>query len=140
MCHWGFGNFMLANELFANTLPRLNTGILINKNLRRKLYWRFKVTSVRFFSSDFNWLSYELNNFIFKVLYWVIFYWCYIKAEKNYSTLTAPCEKFKVLTLQLCNFVATSTRSRFPVKLICCISFGSTSSACYLFKSIAISL
>ena len=33
---------------------------------------------------------------------------------------------------------AFSSPARFPVKLICCISFGSTSVACYLHKSIAI--
>ena len=32
------------------------------------------------------------------------------------------------------------SRSRFPVKLICSIAFGSASSACYLLKSIEISL
>ena len=30
--------------------------------------------------------------------------------------------------------------SRFPVRLICCIAFGSASSACCLLKSIAIIL
>ena len=30
--------------------------------------------------------------------------------------------------------------SRFPVKLICCIAFGSASSACDLLRSIAITL
>ena len=28
--------------------------------------------------------------------------------------------------------------SKFPVKLTCCIAFGSASSACYLLKSVAI--
>ena len=32
------------------------------------------------------------------------------------------------------------SRSRFTVKLICCIAFGLASSACCLLKSIAISL
>ena len=36
------------------------------------------------------------------------------------------------------NIVTTSDRSRFPVKLICCIVFGSASSASYLLKSIVI--
>ena len=31
-------------------------------------------------------------------------------------------------------------RPRFPVKLICCIAFGSTSSFCSLLKSFAVSL
>ena len=33
--------------------------------------------------------------------------------------------------------VAPVGRSRFPVKLICCIAFVSASSACYLLKSTA---
>ena len=35
---------------------------------------------------------------------------------------------------------AFSSRTRFSVKLICCIAFGSASSAFYLLKSIAIIL
>ena len=42
----------------------------------------FKVISVPFFMPDFNWLSSELDNFTFKVLYWVILYWYYIKQNK----------------------------------------------------------
>ena len=38
------------------------------------------------------------------------------------------------------NIVVYSGQSRFPVKLICCIAFGSTSNACCLLKSIAINL
>ena len=33
-----------------------------------------------------------------------------------------------------------SLSSRFPVKLICCIVFGSAASVCYLLKSIAVIL
>ena len=36
--------------------------------------------------------------------------------------------------------VVFPTRSRFSVKLICCIVFGSASSACCLMKSIAMIL
>ena len=35
---------------------------------------------------------------------------------------------------------AIGYRARFPIKLICCIAFGSASSACCLLKSIAIIL
>ena len=42
----------------------------------------FKVTLVLFFIPDFNWLSYKLDNFTFKVIYWVILYWYYMKTNK----------------------------------------------------------
>ena len=42
---------------------------------------RFKVTSVPFFTPDFNLMSCELDKFIFNVLYWVISYQYYIKAN-----------------------------------------------------------
>ena len=35
------------------------------------------------------------------------------------------------------NMIVSSARSRFPIKLICCIAFGSTSNACCLLESIA---
>lgn len=38
------------------------------------------------------------------------------------------------------NITVFSVWSRFPVELIYCIAFGSASSACYLLKSIAITL
>ena len=38
------------------------------------------------------------------------------------------------------NIVAPATRSKFPVKVICCTTFGSASSAYCLIKSIAIIL
>ena len=38
------------------------------------------------------------------------------------------------------NIFEPSALSRFPVKLICCIDFGLTSSFCCLLKSIAINL
>ena len=53
--------------------------MLVNNNLCRKLFSLletltifeeiFKVTSVTFFTLSFNLLSYELDNFTFKVLY-----------------------------------------------------------------------
>ena len=61
--------------------------------------------------------------------------------EHTYITLTFPCEKFKMVSFTssiMKNIVAFPSRSRFAVKLICCIVFGSTSSACCLLKSIAI--
>ena len=38
------------------------------------------------------------------------------------------------------NIVGFPPQSRFPVKLTCCIAFGSASSACSLLKAIAIVL
>ena len=38
------------------------------------------------------------------------------------------------------SIAAPSDLSRFPVKLICCIAFGSAPSLCCLIKSIAINL
>ena len=57
-----------------------------------------------------------------------------------YDTFTASCEKSKMLYFgssirkDIAVF-ASPFRSRFPVKLICCIVFGSASSACCFFKS-----
>ena len=78
----------------------------------------------------------ELDNFMFKVLY--------IEQNKNvehiHNTFTILCEKSKTVYFAssvMKNIVAPSARSRFPVKLICCIAFGSASSYCYLLKSSA---
>ena len=38
------------------------------------------------------------------------------------------------------NIAAPLSRSRCPVKLICCFAFGSALSACFLHKSIEINL
>ena len=49
-----------------------------------------------------------------------------------------PCEKSKIVSFPssvMKNIVPLF--SRFPVKLICYIAFGSASSACFLLKSIA---
>ena len=51
---------------------------------------------------------------------------------KIYNTLTAPCEKSKIISFAfsiLKNIVAPSSQSRFPVKLIFCIAFVLPSSA-----------
>ena len=102
---------------------------------------RFKVTSVSFFIPDFNLLNWELDNFTLKLLYWVILYWYYIKAKQICNTLTVPCKKSKIVSFasSVMKRIVTSW-SRFPVKLICCIAFGSASSAFCLLKSIAIVL
>ena len=63
--------------------------------------------------------------------------------ENIYNTFTVPYEKSKMVSIAypiLKNIVAPSAQSKFPVKLICCIAFGLTSSACCLLKSIDIIL
>ena len=63
--------------------------------------------------------------------------------EHIHNTLTVPCEKSKMVSfasLIMKNIVAPAAQSRFPVKLICCIAFGSASSGSCLVKSIAIIL
>ena len=61
----------------------------------------------------------------------------------NYNTLTIPCEKSKTVSFAssiIKNIIAPLSRYRFPVKLICCIAFGSAPSASCLLKPIAIIL
>ena len=51
------------------------------------------------------------------------------------------CEKPKTISFAssiMKNIVAPLSQPRFPVKLICCIAFGSASNACCLLKSIAV--
>ena len=75
---WVFENFILADERFAKALRIFETFVSVNNSLLEKLVSslefpvkfdeRFKVTSVPFFILDFNILSWELDNFTFKVL------------------------------------------------------------------------
>ena len=60
-----------------------------------------------------------------------------------YHTLTAPCEKSKIVSFTsatMKNTAASPGWSRFPVKVICCIAFGSASSVIFILQSVAISL
>ena len=76
---WIFDNLPLADQLFAWDLWRFKTSVLVNYDLCRKLVSslelaitfdeRFKATLVPFFIPNFNLLSYQLDNFTFKVLY-----------------------------------------------------------------------
>ena len=66
---------------------------------------------------------------MFKVLYWVILYWYFIKTKQNYNTLIVLREKSKIVSIAssvikdvtVLSFTS-STRFRFPVELICCIA------------------
>ena len=95
LCNWVFDSFILAEELFAEALQSLETCVLVDNNLSRKLFPLlelpktfdeiFKVTSVPFLNPDYIFLIWELDNLIvFKVqsvIYWVILYWCQIKSQ-----------------------------------------------------------
>ena len=80
-----FESFILAGESFAKALRIFETCGLVNNNLCGKpvsslelpikFDERFKGTSVPFFISDFNLLSYELEKFTLNVLYRVILYY-----------------------------------------------------------------
>ena len=63
--------------------------------------------------------------------------------EHIHNTFTVPCEKSKTVSFassMMKNIVAPAAGSKFPVRLICCIAFGSASSTFYLLKSTAILL
>ena len=50
-----------------------------------------------------------------------------------HNTFTVPCEKSKIVSFAssiMKQIVAPSSRSRFPVKWICCVAFGSASTGC----------
>ena len=88
---WVFDHFKLAHEPFAKFLWHLETCVLANNNLWGKLFsllespttfdQSFKVTSVPFFIPDFNLLNYKLDHFTFRMLYWVILFWYFVKTK-----------------------------------------------------------
>ena len=63
LCNWVFDNFILAEEPFAKALRSFETCVLVNNNLRRKLFSSlesqttfdesFRITPVPFFICDF---------------------------------------------------------------------------------------
>ena len=102
---WVFDNFILADALFAKALWNLETCLSANNNSCGTLVLllelpiifdeRFKSYFRATFIPDFNLLSSELDNFTFRLLYWVILYWYCIRAKKIHNTLTVPWEKSK---------------------------------------------
>ena len=72
-------NFTSASKLFARTLQISGTCLSVSNNLCGNLVWslewpikfdeKFRIFSVAFFVSDFNILSYALDNFNFKLLF-----------------------------------------------------------------------
>ena len=118
LCNWVFESFTLAEELFAKALPSLETCVLVNNDLWKKLF--LSLESRTTFDEKF-----KVTVVPFLILH----------------TFTVPCEISKTVSLAFSivkNIIACC--SRFPVKLICYIAFRSESSACCLLKSIAIIL
>ena len=70
--NWVFEHFILVDEPFAKALQDFETSVAVIDNLCGKL--DSKLLQFRFFIPDFNLLSCKLDNFTFKVLYWVILY------------------------------------------------------------------
>ena len=126
----------------------------------------FKVSSAPFYIPDFKLLSSELDNFILTI---ESFYIDIILKQNKiveqgvrseilqsdtlatrtkwyneiHNTLTVPNQKSKIASFNssvMKNIDLLFSLSRFPIKLICCIAFGSVSSACCFLKSIAIIL
>ena len=61
--------------------------------------------------------------------------------DNIHNTLTVSCEKSKMFSFTssiMKNLTQLFAPLRFPVKLICCVAFGSASIACCLLKSIGI--
>ena len=114
-------------------------------NYSQKLYKALKLvyqlimfTSAPFIVPDFNLLSCKLDKCTFKLLYWVILYWYYIKAKQIYNTLTVPCEKSRMVSVDFSimkNIAVIPSWSRFSVKLNCYIDFGLTFSVLVYFIS-----
>ena len=76
---WAFDNFILADKLFAQALQSLENCLSVSNNLRGKLVStlespitfdeRFKVTLAPFFTTNFDILCYELDNFMLSHLH-----------------------------------------------------------------------
>ena len=63
--------------------------------------------------------------------------------EHIHNTFIVPCERSKMVSFAssiIKSIVVFPYWSGFAANLICCIAFGSASSACYSLKSIAIIL
>ena len=124
--------------------------------ITKNMWWSFQNYFSTIFIEDFNLLSCELDIYTFKVLYWVILYQYYIGTKLHcrdlHNVFTVPCQKSKIVSFSSSitkNIIVLTVKiyteafrplSRFPVKLIYCIAFGSASTACCLLKSITIIL
>ena len=102
--------------------------IIFDDNLR--------VIPVEFFVAYFS-LSYsESDNYIFAMWYSVISTNTTIKyqtkfIERVYNAFIVPFENSKIISSIMKYIVVFPAHSRFPVKLICWIAFGSGSRVCF---------
>ena len=119
-----FDNLTSADKLFAkiykylklvNQLasPSARTSFLLNV-IPMKFDDSIQVTPVAFSVAGFNFSSFDLENFIFKVLHWVILYCYYIRLKQiheiPHKTLTVLCKNPKefILLLQEWNISSNS--------------------------------
>ena len=75
LCNWVFDNFVLANEPFQKFYEALKfvcEKVFSSLESPTTFDEILKVTSVLFFIPYFHLLSCKLDNFTFKVLYWVV--------------------------------------------------------------------
>ena len=142
--NWVCDNFIFVEELFAKALRSFENNLSLkyfpSLESQARFDEMFKAISVPLFIYL---LSFKLDNFMFKVLYWVILFWYKISLNKIYNTFTVPCEKSKMVSFAssiMNNIVVFLSRSRFAVKLIFFIAVGSASSACCLLRSTAVIL
>ena len=95
-----------------------------------------RVTFTAFFVADFNLLNRKFDDFKFSL--------CRLISNKFaarvYNTFTFLYEKYRIVSLtssKIKSKILFPALSRFPIRLVCCIAFGSASSASCLLKSIA---
>ena len=121
----------------------------------KNFYWYFKLLRysfhlylISFFIAGFNLLSYELESFTSKLLYWaffkiyIIFKWNKITIVLQFlvKSKNEKCKMVFYASSRMKNIVIFRAWSRFPVKLTCYVTFGSVSSSCCIPKSIDIVL
>ena len=130
-----FYNFISVGK--SKALQSFDTCLSFSNNLSGKLVFLLDSAShlmIILKLLQFTFYSW-VNNFIF-------YYWFDIILNQNiYNTLTIPCEKIKIVSFNssiMRNIVVFFSQSRFPVKVMCCITFGLEPSACRLLKFIAI--
>ena len=130
-------------------MQRLETCLSVNGKLCEKIVLlvpstfddNLKGTSVTLFVADFDLLSCQFDNLTLTVILIHFILMPNIFVECINNTYTVPDEKSRIVSLTsliMKNILLFPAHSRFPVKLIFSIAFGSASSSCYLLRSIAI--
>ena len=103
---------------------------------------KFLFKKQKFFIPVCNLLSCKLDNYTStQVLRLVILYYYCIKKKENFNIFLVHFEKSKTISFAspiMENICVFRARSRFTVKLVCCISSGLAFSFCCLIKSIQI--